>query len=116
VTCDQRRGTDGVTAGYIERTSRACPHCTLRATHFRGHQCHHIVCPACRGRWCYNCGQPSEANGNGHRCDTPRCRDLVFCGDGCTCPDCPDCKPGQPCRGEMGCPNDGRCRVCQPRR
>jgi hypothetical protein len=29
-------------------------------------------------------------------------------------PRLPDCAPGRPCRGELACPSDGRCHVCQP--
>ena len=111
VTCDQLRGGDAATADFIVGTTRPCPHCHLRATHFRGHHCHHITCPNCRGRWCYSCGRAMAAGS--HRCDSPGC--ITYCSDSCTCPDCPDCAPGRPCRGELACPNDGRCRVCQPR-
>ena len=112
VTCDQHRGADAATEHVIRQTTKPCPHCGLRATHFRGHNCHHIVCPACRGHWCYSCGQQSAPET--HRCETPRCQGRLFCDDTCNCPDCPDCAPGRPCGGELACPNDGRCRVCQP--
>jgi len=93
------------TEDLILKTTRPCPSCQFRVTHYRGHACHHIRpgggCPQCHTHWCYNCG-------NIYPCG--RCR--AFCSDECSCPDCPFCKPGQPC---SSCDADGSCRRCRPR-
>jgi hypothetical protein len=116
-TCqDQERvhaGTDAATARLVQQTTKPCPHCGFRITHYRGHACHHIVpgrgCPQYGTHWCYCCGERRSASQRCERgCST-------FCDDTCSCPDCPVCRPGRPCTGAAGCCNDGRCRVCQPR-
>jgi hypothetical protein len=92
------------TEDLINRTTRPCPECGLRVTHYRGHACHHIKpgggCPRCHTHWCYNCGS---------RYPCGRCR--TFCSDQCACPDCPSCTPGNPC---PSCDGDGSCRMCRP--
>lgn len=92
------------TEELIRNTTRPCPSCQFRVTHYRGHACHHIKpgggCPQCHTHWCYNCG-------NLYPCG--RCR--AFCSDACSCPDCPFCKPGRPC---PSCDADGSCRMCRP--
>lgn len=109
-------GTDTATAAFIQQTTRPCPGCGLRVTHYRGHACHHISpgrgCPQCATHWCFRCG--AAAPTPPHRCEAPSCVGHLFCDDTCTCPDCPVCKPGQPCTGAAGCDNDGRCRSCRP--
>ena len=46
-------------------TSKPCPHCGVRVTHYHGHGCHHIKpvfgnpksgCPRCHQHFCYCCG------------------------------------------------------------
>jgi hypothetical protein len=108
-----QRGADAATAALIQGTTRPCPGCGLRVTHYRGHACHHISpgrgCPQCGIHWCFRCGGATP---------TQVCRSCaghLFCDDTCTCPDCPVCRPGRPCTGAAGCDNDGRCRVCRPR-
>jgi hypothetical protein len=109
-------GTDTATAAFIQQTTRPCPGCGLRVTHYRGHACHHISpgrgCPQCATHWCFRCG--AAAPTPPHRCEAPSCVGHLFCDDTCTCPDCPVCKPGQPCTGAAGCNNDRRCRSCRP--
>lgn len=91
------------TEDLIQRTTRPCPQCGLRVTHYRGHACHHIRpgggCPGCSTHWCYNCGS---------RYPCGRCR--TFCSDQCSCPDCPVCRPRHPC---PLCDADGVCRTCR---
>lgn len=47
---------DGTDA-YIAATTKPCPVCGYRATHFHGHSCHHTLegCPACHTQYCYKC-------------------------------------------------------------
>jgi len=49
---------------FIISTTKACPHCGYRSTHYHGHQCHHISparppkrggCPNCHINYCYKC-------------------------------------------------------------
>jgi len=45
---------------FVLATTKACPTCTVRSTHFHGHQCHHISpttngCPSCHIGFCYRC-------------------------------------------------------------
>eukprot|EP00455_Lapot_gusevi_P049878 TRINITY_DN7148_c0_g1_i5.p1 TRINITY_DN7148_c0_g1~~TRINITY_DN7148_c0_g1_i5.p1 ORF type:complete len:352 (-),score=3.05 TRINITY_DN7148_c0_g1_i5:187-1242(-) len=83
----------------IERTSKACPFCGTRITHWKGASCHHIrPATGCVGRnpdgtacgrhWCYYClGEwVSSAHHAGH----------VFCSQlDCGCPQCPVCQNNQ---------------------
>jgi hypothetical protein len=120
MTCTQHEQArsdtrDAATEATILQTTRACPHCGLRITHYRGHACHHIRpgqgCQRCGTHWCYCCGQRWLMNE--HRCPSG-CE--LFCDDSCACPDCPSCSSGRPCTGLAHCDNDGGCRVCQPNR
>ena len=109
-------GTDA----YIDATSKACPRCGFRISHYHGHACHHIRpgtgCTNCGHHFCYRCLRP------GHSGSACGCR--LFCDNSniqsclvqepyphdsrCSCPICPDCRPRQPC---PQC--DGNCVVCQ---
>lgn len=45
---------------YIDVTSKPCPNCNTRGTHYHGHSCHHISpntngCPNCKTHYCYRC-------------------------------------------------------------
>ena len=49
---------------FINSTTKACPSCGYRSTHYHGHQCHHISharppqrggCPNCHTNYCYKC-------------------------------------------------------------
>lgn len=45
------------TDAYIAATTKPCPVCGYRATHFHGHSCHHTLdgCPQCNIQYCYKC-------------------------------------------------------------
>jgi hypothetical protein len=93
----------------FDATSKPCPNCRTRITHYKHHGCHHIRpgsgCPGCHHHWCYNC------SGSWSGCDCAACRMLatqqrqktachcgvLFCSDKCACPECPDCAAGRPC-------------------
>ncbi|KAH8095696.1 hypothetical protein JL720_3019 [Aureococcus anophagefferens] len=118
----------------VRLTSRGCPGCGARTTHFHGHACHHISpstggCPACGAAWCYACGATGDDNlrlrGKRSACLCARgtwsagCenRDVATHVDArsgypadrrCGCPICPTCRVGAPC--EL-C--DGTCCVCE---
>ena len=40
---------------FVISTTKACPSCGFRSTHFQGHQCHHVECPNCNINYCYKC-------------------------------------------------------------
>lgn len=111
----------------FEATSKACPSCSFRQTHYHGHHCHHVKegCYKCKMHFCYRCLSTRDENirkrgseskclcGNWSSfCDTT---DLMtnlqltpYPHDKrCGCPICPECRPGRPCQG---C--DGNCAVC----
>jgi len=120
-------GEDAATARAIQATSKACPNCGMRITHYHGHDCHHISpstngCTACHQHFCYVClrkhGRPGERMWHpecGHRqtfCNSSEIRRYLertpYPHDTrCGCPICPDCRPGRPC---PQCP--GNCVVC----
>jgi len=90
------------TEDLINRTTRACPYCGTRASHFLGQLCHHIApgtgCPGnnkdgtkCGKHWCYYCLEPWEPTTD---YDT-RHHGHVYCGNvegGCkVCALCPLC-------------------------
>lgn len=120
-------GEDQATAETIRATSKACPNCGMRITHYHGHDCHHITpgtgCPGCGQHFCYVClrkhGTPGNRQWNAaceHRqsfcINTDICSHVVatpFPHDSrCGCPICPDCRPSRPC---SQCP--GNCVVCR---
>ena len=51
---------------YITATTKPCPSCNMRVTHWHGHSCHHIQpgggCPNCREPFCYKCLNPGKTN------------------------------------------------------
>jgi len=62
-------------------TTKACPSCGYRSTHYHGHQCHHISparppqrggCPNCHINYCYRCSSTAIENtrdrGNASSC------------------------------------------------
>ena len=118
-----------LTDAVISATTKPCPNCGFRTSHYHGHSCHHIApgsgCPQCHKHWCYSCGM-SPPNGRrmpGYCPSSPRCRlncesasitDHLDRSSGwpvdqrCGCAICPDCRPGRPC---PHCP--GSCVVCK---
>ena len=121
---------------FVAATTKACPTCSMRSTHWHGHQCHHISpytqgCPACRNHYCYRC-LATEADNWRERGERGKClcgywstwcRDIntqedvdafVVFKDGlpldsrCGCVVCPECRYREPC---ASCP--GNCGVCR---
>jgi len=120
-------GQDQATADVIQASSRACPNCDQRITHYHGHGCHHIApgtgCPNCKQHFCYVClrkhGQPGTRQWHAdceHRQSFCNAGDILqhlvnqpFPHDKrCGCPICPDCRPQKPC---PQC--TGNCVVCR---
>lgn len=107
-----RLDSDQATLEVLYTTTKQCPFCSIRISHYRGHACHHISpsggCTSCQNHFCYNClgyrGDGVEWQGCPNGC-------APFCTDGCSCPDCPDCQPGVPC-DHCSYPNMRECRVC----
>jgi len=118
---------------FIISTSKACPACGYRSTHYYGHQCHHIKCPNCHVNYCYKC-LASEVENMRDRGKTSQCRCeraywVSFCApvkskvdiakyivvneggipydNRCGCVVCSDCRYQHPCEF---CPGD--CSVC----
>ena len=97
---------DGATMRLIDATTKACPSCGFRISHYHGHACHHIRpgtgCPNCGTHFCYQCLR------RGHSGNSCGCR--LFCATDdvarhivalpfphdsrCGCRICPDCRPG----------------------
>lgn len=129
LTCDEvseMQGSTDIGGGFhneaseslVNATTKPCPNCSYRISHYHGHACHHIRpgtgCLNCGQHFCYSCLRP------GRHCSacTTFCRtnDLLqnivsepFPYDQrCGCPFCPDCRPSSPC---AQC--DGSCVVCQ---
>ena len=53
-------GEDAATTSFLDATSKRCPTCGVRSTHYHGHDCHHIGygsggCLTCKQHWCYVC-------------------------------------------------------------
>ena len=94
-----------LTDALLDKTSKACPNCGIRISHYHGHECHHIKpgtgCPGCGHHFCYMCLHTTGKKWR-KECDCP-----TYCTDSCGCPPCPDCKPGKPCEH---CP--GHCGQC----
>ena len=49
---------------YLLASTKACPNCSIRTSHYHGHSCHHISpakapkrggCPNCHVNYCYKC-------------------------------------------------------------
>ena len=118
---------------YIEATTKKCPHCNVRGTHYHGHMCHHISpmggCSNCHTHYCYRCLSTEQDN-----LMIRRNRSSCLCGHWssfcspltdrsdvkkylvkapypydkrCGCVICPDCSLNRPC---TTCPGD--CVVC----
>ena len=117
-----------VTERNILATTKACPNCDFRITHWHGHHCHHISpstkgCPNCHCHWCYSCGTSGKKSPS-YCGSSPSCRLNCIGGNGikahlltssgwpvdkrCGCAICPDCRPGKKCKQ---CP--GNCVVCK---
>lgn len=78
--------------------SKPCPFCATPIAHYKNHGCHHIKpgggCPGCNKHFCYSClgyrGTGDTWQGCPNGCE-------LFCHEGCDCPICPDCRPGESC-------------------
>mmetsp|Transcript_19508 Transcript_19508/g.29648 ORF Transcript_19508/g.29648 Transcript_19508/m.29648 type:complete len:1070 (+) Transcript_19508:75-3284(+) len=121
LTCEEvQTGSSALaTNAFVLATSKACPQCHFRITHYHGHACHHIRpgtgCPNCGTHFCYTCLRRGTS---GSSCG---CR--LFCSNAqilanidrlpyphdrrCGCPICGDCQRGRPC---PQC--NGGCVVC----
>ena len=121
------------TDAYICATTKTCPSCNMRATHYHGHACHHISpsggCPSCGTHYCYKCQSTADENilmrGTENSCVCGFWSN--FCGtfknkkdidmylvtlpyphdSRCGCAICPECKENAPC---SLC--SGHCDVC----
>lgn len=98
------------------RSSKACPFCSTRISHYKGHACHHIMpgggCPSCHKHFCYNCLGYKEGGVEWQGCPN-HCS--TFCNDNCSCPICPDCSRGTPCRNcDYPSASGQCCRACNP--
>ena len=133
VPTNPRVYTDGDYELFIISTTKACPACGYRSTHYHGHRCHHIKCPNCRVEYCYKCLGSEVENrrdrGHGNRCRCEGANWINFCApvetkadiaaqiainEGgipydkrCGCVVCSDCRYRKPCKF---CPGD--CSVC----
>ena len=74
---------------YVLATSKGCPRCGFRSTHYHRHHCHHISrneglgkkhqgCPVCFTQYCYKCLSPDVENER-ERGSKELCR----CAEGC---------------------------------
>ena len=119
---------------FVLSTTKACPNCGYRSTHYHGHQCHHVKCPNCQVGYCYKCLSSDVQNkrdrGADSACQCDRGYWVSFCSpitsasdiksyiainDGgipfdkrCGCVICGDCRNGLPC---SYCAGD--CCVCK---
>jgi hypothetical protein len=54
------------TEKFTNATTKACPNCQYRSTHYHGHACHHISpsggCINCKTEYCYKCLATAEQN------------------------------------------------------
>ena len=101
----------------IENSTKPCPKCKFRQSHFHGHNCHSVVCGVCHTGRCYRCGKENCLCGSSHS----NCKDLRSYADimdfvvmkpypydkRCGCAICFDCRPKKPC-GTCS----GQCSVC----
>ena len=91
--------------------AEVCPGCGTGVVHARGHHCHHISpgtgCLTCGTHFCYQCGIAHLPGASHNSCPTPGCK--LWCDATCSCPDCTDCRPGQPCEECQG-----ECWTCRP--
>ena len=118
---------ESVTQRNISATTKPCPKCNFRVSHWHGHACHHISpstrgCPSCHTHWCYSCGTAGKKS-PGYCNSSPKCRlncvstDVVNhlstvtgwpTDQRCGCAVCPTCRPGKKC---ATC--NGSCVVCK---
>lgn len=105
IQCNEKMKIDKECDTIIASTSKPCPRCGRRASHFRYHACHHLKCP-CGHEYCYECMDSWSEHAVGKSRES--CR--IFCHDGCHCSLCDECKPGKPCKvcGVGGCP---KCKI-----
>ena len=68
-----RRVASDETWPYIETTTKQCPNCTNRESHFHGHECHHVTCTLCKIAYGYKCRSSGPTNltarGKEERCE-----------------------------------------------
>lgn len=117
-----------VTERSIMATTKPCPKCNYRVTHWHGHSCHHISpstngCPECHTHWCFGCGTTGPKRSSNYCGSNPKCRlncvsnvtikQHLLTTSGwptdqrCGCAICPTCRPGKRC---PTC--NGSCVVC----
>lgn len=111
----QQQDEEQNAAGMRGLGYKSCPWCGIMTVHYKGHGCHHIKpsggCPGCHEHWCFDCGQRSGQRGRWDKV----CNCSAYCVGTCSCPICPDCRPGQPCEYcEPPGAEDGRCPACIP--
>lgn len=127
LTCEEfqvlrsSEGDDGaLSVAFANATTKPCPWCGERISHYHGHACHHIRpvtgCPRCGGHFCYCCGSQGKCRRCSLYCKEDNLEKYLvktdktpFLHDSrCGCLVCPDCSPGRPC---PQC--DGTCIVCK---
>ena len=108
----------------IDATTKKCPNCPARVSHYHGHACHHIGynqggCNNCKTDWCYRSGKVRSECQCGI-CDS-ECSNVDIVNNiditsgwpvdqRCGCQICPDCRFGVGC---PACSRSGRgCVVC----
>ena len=132
-SCGSQDSSRQATDAFIQATTKACPRCSMRATHYHGHACHHISpgvgCPGCGTHYCYKCCSTADENsslrGNEKSClcgfwssfcgtfrTAKDIKDYLVCvpyphDSRCGCAICPDCRENAPC---SLC--SGHCDVC----
>ena len=99
--------TDPSTATVLMRTTRPCPRCGLRVSHYKDHGCHRMRCgnSACAFRFCYIClseVRPDRTDPDDETLETSTCRCPPFCRPDCQiCTPCPECTDGKRCAQSM---------------
>ena len=125
--------SDDLTEKIINATTKRCPNCGFRESHFHGHDCHHVKkgCANCKTEYCWSCSSTAEDNlilrGSKSSCRCPSGFWSTFCKNEhileniilneydypidkrCGCPICNQCLKGKPC-GDL-C--RGQCVVCK---
>ena len=100
-------GVENDVESIIEHTTKSCPKCNFRQSHFHGHACHAVVCGSCHAGRCYRCGNEVCACGQWHGF----CKSVQGMADindfivlepypydkRCGCAICFDCRPGNIC-------------------
>ena len=82
----------------IMTTTKQCPRCNTRASHFKYHGCTSVACTFCSLVWCYHC------LAFGAHIHAANCQ-IGTCSDNCDCSVCTSCVVGMPCEGCSGCPS-----------